>query len=146
SRATPGAPDPYVLRGRAASERGDGLRGRSELTTGLSLLNRALGRTEDAAHRGPLLNMRGLAYNLLGDHRRALDDLKQALQLEPKSWVTHYNLGATYLSLGDRDEALNELKYAIAFTPEAARAAARSSHSYALLREDPDFAALVSAS
>jgi tetratricopeptide (TPR) repeat protein len=143
SRATPGAPDPYVLRGRAALERGDWLRGRSELATGVNLLTRALGRTNDASHRGPLLNMRGLAYNLLGEHRRALEDLKQALGLEPQSWVTHYNLGATYVNLGDSDEAMNELKYAIAINGPAARNAARVSSAYAPLREHPDFDALV---
>src|SRR3954451_22213569 len=48
SRATPGAPDPYILRGRAALEQGDWLQGRNELRTGVNLLNRALGSADNA--------------------------------------------------------------------------------------------------
>ena len=82
-RVSPGAPDPYVLRGRAAAESGDPVRARTELTTGVQLLGRALERVSDPGQRGALLNMRGLAFNLLGEYQRALADLEQSLQIQP---------------------------------------------------------------
>ncbi len=144
-RAAPGSPDPYILRGRASIEQGNWAEGRALLTTGVNLLGRTLSRTTDASQRGPLLNMRGLAYNLLGEHRRALADLEEALQIHPNSWVTHYNLGATYLNLGHPQQAVAELKQALTLNPTAALAAARTSRAYAAMREDPEFQALLGA-
>jgi tetratricopeptide (TPR) repeat protein len=141
-RVSPGAPDPYVLRGRAAAESGDTGRARTELTTGVQLLGRALERASDPRQRGALLNMRGLAFNLLGEYQRALADLEQSLQIEPDSWITHYNLGATYVHLGHIEPALTELKLALRLNPGAA-AQARTSRGYAALRDNPDFRAIV---
>jgi tetratricopeptide (TPR) repeat protein len=141
-RVSPGAPDPYVLRGRAAAESGDPVRARTELTTGVQLLGRALERVSEPGQRGALLNMRGLAFNLLGEYQRALADLEQSLQIEPDSWITHYNLGATYVHLGHIEPALAELKQALRLNPAAA-AQARASRGYAPLRDNPDFRALV---
>ena len=142
TRAAPGAPDPYVLRGRTALERGNWGQGRSDLQTGVQLLTRSLARGGETAQRAALLNMRGLAYNLLGDHRRALADLEQSLQIEPNAWVTHYNLGATYVNLGHPEQALSELKQAITLHP-AARGAAAASRAYTPLRDYPEFQALL---
>jgi tetratricopeptide (TPR) repeat protein len=141
-RVSPGAPDPYVLRGRAAAESGDPVRARTELTTGVQLLGRALERVSEPGQRGALLNMRGLAFNLLGEYQRALADLEQSLQIEPDSWITHYNLGATYVHLGHIEPALAELKQALRLNPAAA-GQARASRGYAPLRDNPDFRALV---
>jgi len=143
-RVAPGAPDPYVLRGRAGIESGDWYGGRRDLLRGVELLGGAIQRASDGPVRATLLNMRGLAFNLLGDHRRALADLEQSLQLQPESWVTHYNIGATYVNLGHPEQALAELKQAIGLNPSAATKA-RTSNSYAALREDPAFSALVGA-
>jgi len=136
-RVQPGAPDPYVLRGRAALETGDWLQGRNELAKGIRLLGHNLDTTQDAAQRAALLNMRGLAFNLLGEHRRALADLEQSLQLQPDAWVTHYNLGATYVNLGHPEQARAELEQAIALNP-GAESVARNSRSYAPLWEGAD--------
>jgi len=141
-RVSPGAPDPYVLRGRAAAESGDPVRARTELTTGVQLLGRALERVSDPGQRGALLNMRGLAFNLLGEYQRALADLEQSLQIQPDSWITHYNLGATYVHLGHIEPALTELKLASRLNPAAATQA-RTSRGYAPLRDNPDFRAIV---
>ncbi|HMA33675.1 MAG TPA: tetratricopeptide repeat protein, partial [Chloroflexia bacterium] len=146
-RAAPDAPDPYILRGRAALEQGDVFAGRNEIATGVGMLTRTLGpgggpqggpTTPERSQAAAILNMRGLAYTLLGEHHRALADLEKSLELQPESWTTHYNLGATYVNLGYADQALAELKAAIALNP-AARAAARTSRAYAPLRENDEF-------
>lgn len=144
-RITAGAPDPYLLRGRALLEAGDWLTGRSDLTQAVSLLGLSLNRTEDKAAQAALLNMRGLAFNLLNDPQRALADLEQSLTIQPAAWVTHYNLGATYLKLGHPDQALIALRQALQLDRPAAQAAARSSRAYADLREEPAFQALIGA-
>jgi tetratricopeptide (TPR) repeat protein len=136
-RVQPGAPDPYVLRGRAALESGDWAQGRNELAKGIRLLSHSLDSTQDTTQRAALLNMRGLAYNLLGEHRRALADLEQSLQLQPDAWVTHYNLGATYVNLGHPEQARAELQQAIALNPSV-ESVARNSRSYAPLWEGAD--------
>jgi tetratricopeptide (TPR) repeat protein len=142
SRAAPGQPDPYLLRGQAVAGSGLSLDGRADLATAVHLLTGQIERTEDRAEQVTLLNGRGIAYTLLDEPRRGLADLEAALQLDPTHWPTHYNLGATYLRLGHPDHALLELGEAIRRAP-AARAAARTSRVYAPLRDDADFQALV---
>nr|MDQ2808786.1 tetratricopeptide repeat protein [Chloroflexota bacterium] len=144
-RITGGAPDPYLLRGRALLEAGDWLTGRNDLTQAVSLLGNSLARAEDKAAQAALLNMRGLAFNLLNDPQRALADLEQSLTIQPQAWVTHYNLGATYLKLGHPDQALIALRQALQLDRPAAQAAARTSRAYADLRDEPAFQALIGA-
>ncbi len=144
-RVAPGGPDPYLLRGRATLENGDWLTGRNDLTQAVSLLGNSLARADDPATQAALLNMRGLAFNLLNDPQRALADLEKSLQLQPAAWVTHYNLGATYLKLGHPDHALIALRQALQLDRPAAQAAARAGRAYADLREEPAFQALIGA-
>ena len=126
-------------------ESGDWLTGRNDLTQAVSLLGNSLARAEDKAAQAALLNMRGLAFNLLNDPQRALADLEQSLTIQPTAWVTHYNLGATYLKLGHPDQALIALRQALQLDRPAAQAAARSSRAYADLRDEPAFQALIGA-
>jgi len=142
-RAAPGQAEPYIMRGRAYLDRGDWLQGRSDLASGIHLLDRKLGgRPRDASQQAADFNTRGLAYDLLGDHTHALADYEAALQADPKLWSAHYNLGAAYLALGHTDAALAALTQAIALNPAAA-AAARTSAGYAPLRGQTEFDALV---
>ncbi|HUS14289.1 MAG TPA: tetratricopeptide repeat protein [Chloroflexia bacterium] len=141
-RAGPGAPDIYVLRGRAALQMGDWVAGRTSLATGVEMLSRNLARASDDKQRASILDTRGLAYSLLGNHQRALADLEQALKLQPGAWLTHYNLGATYANLGHMAQALAALRQAITLHP-AARDLARKSQSYAPLRDTLEFGSLV---
>ena len=70
-------------------------------------------------------------------------DFEQSLTLEPNSWSTHFNLGATYLNMGHVEQALSELDSAVKINPGAGMAA-RNSKSYASLVGNPDFEAIAS--
>ncbi len=64
-------------------------------------------------------NLRGLAYEEIGDHRRAIDDFTQAIKLRPySSYVSPYNnRGISYEAEGEFGPALKDYSTAIALNP-----------------------------
>lgn len=70
----------------------------------IPLLERAVARQpRDAEMLGNL----GYAHMLAGEHRRARDRLRTALDLSPTRSATWLNLGQTYAELGQRDIAVD---------------------------------------
>ncbi len=64
-------------------------------------------------------NLRGLAYEEIGDHRRAIDDYTEAIRLRPYSmYVSPYNnRGIAYEAAGEYDLSLKDYSTAIALNP-----------------------------
>jgi tetratricopeptide (TPR) repeat protein len=50
-------------------------------------------------------NNRGVAYNGQGDHDRAIEDLSQAIMLNPGYAMAYYNRGLAYKAKGYNDRA-----------------------------------------
>jgi tetratricopeptide (TPR) repeat protein len=70
--------------------------------------------------------------------------MEQALKVEPKEALLHYNL-ACYLSLaGQKERALGHLSKALAFDPSY-RGMVEGERDFDPIRSDPGFQALVSA-
>jgi len=68
------------------------------------------------------INARGNAYYRLGDYRRAEADYTRAMQLDPKSSASHYNLGLVDEQLGNRERAIGDYTAAIAASADNADA------------------------
>jgi tetratricopeptide (TPR) repeat protein len=60
------------------------------------------------------------AYGSLGRFRESRDEIQRVLELNPRSILDHYNLGATLLFLGDREAAIREVTQVIAANPKIA--------------------------
>ena len=140
----PDQPEIYLLRGRVASEAGQYYQGQADLQQAIKLATRNLkgAGQQDRSVQAAMLNLRGLAYNLLGQAPRALPDLEAALALDSHAWAVHFNLAASYLALGHHDPALAALGEAVRLHPPAA-AAARRSPAFRALRGDPLFEGLL---
>lgn len=70
----------------------------------IPLLERAIAQQP----RDPeMLGNLGYAYMLIGEHRRARDRLRTALDLSPTRSATWLNLGQTYAELGQQDVAVD---------------------------------------
>ena len=66
-----------------------------------------------------------LVYNLQGKNDKAVEKLKEAIDIEPDEYGHHYSLGKLYWKLGKKDEALKELEILKKLNV----------HSYELLRD-----------
>ena len=51
---------------------------------------------------------RGVAKGILGEYRSALDDLTEALHIEPNDFVAYYNRGNANKDLGRYEDALHD--------------------------------------
>lgn len=67
----------------------------------------------DPARRAQALVMRGTGRVLAGDKKGALEDLAQAVALDPASVAAHVNLGSLLESLGRCREALSHFRLAV---------------------------------
>lgn len=143
SQAAPGQPEPYLMRGRLELEQGHYYQGEAEVKRAIKLTTAfmAQGR-QDRATQVAMLNLRGVAYNLLQQYRPALADLEAALALDPNAWAVHLNLARVYVAMGHRDAALAALSQALTIHPSAASMARRSS-AFTLLHDDPAFERLL---
>ena len=63
-------------------------------------------------------NNLGLAYDKIGMFEKAIQELHEALRLDPGYIEVHNNLGVTYYKMGLTDEAEKELKEAIRLNPK----------------------------
>ena len=51
-------------------------------------------------------NCRGISYNALGMHDKALEDYKRCIALDPKNATYYYNAGYSYMHLKQYAKAL----------------------------------------
>ena len=76
-----------------------------------------------APGRASAYTNRGAAHYEKAEFDRAIADLNQAIEINPKSALAHSNLGWTYEALGDEREAITHYRKALEIDPslEAAR-------------------------
>ena len=83
-----------------------------------------LGQEQEAAHhleaavalgtkRADLVNARGEGRRLRGEYKLAMADYEEAITLDPKAALPHFNMVSALLALGKFDEALDRLPRAI---------------------------------
>jgi Flp pilus assembly protein TadD len=65
-------------------------------------------------------NGRGLGYAAKGDYDRAIGDLDQAIQLDPKNATSYAGRCAALINRGEADQALNDCNKAIQLDPKNA--------------------------
>jgi tetratricopeptide (TPR) repeat protein len=61
---------------------------------------------------------RAHAYSAQADYPRALDDMDQALALQPHWWVLYFNRGVIAGYMGERERAIADYTQAITFNPQ----------------------------
>lgn len=74
------------------------------------------------AERADLLAARGIAYQKLDDHERALADYDEAIALDPKDSYSLYNRGLIYEQEGDRGSAIVAYSESLELRPDNADA------------------------
>ncbi len=63
-------------------------------------------------------NCRGVAYDRLGQHDKALADTSRGIELDPKIAVAWYNRACLHLQLGQHDKALADFSKSIELDPK----------------------------
>jgi tetratricopeptide (TPR) repeat protein len=89
---------------------------------------------ESGRHEGKNLanafNNRGLAYNKKGQYDRAIQDLDQAIQLNPQHALAFINRGLAYNNKGQYDRAIQDYDQAIRLNPQFAEAFGTRGNAY----------------
>ena len=67
-------------------------------------------------------NNLGIAYEKIGMYERSIDELNEALRLDPDYIEVHNNLAVTYDKMEKVDEAINELREVLRLNPDHAEA------------------------
>ena len=67
-------------------------------------------------------NNRGISYQNLGQHQRAIEDYHEAIRLDPQYALAYYNRGNAYSVLGQFQRAIEDHDEAIGLDPEFALA------------------------
>ena len=80
-------------------------------------------------------NNRGLAYNKLKKHEKAIADYNKAIALNPKYAIAYNNRGLAYDELKEHEKAIADYNKAIALDPEYARAYYNRGYAYNKLKE-----------
>ena len=80
-------------------------------------------------------NNRGLAYNKLKEHEKAIADYNKAIALNPKYAIAYNNRGLAYDELKEHEKAFEDYNKAIALDPEYARAYNNRGIAYNKLKE-----------
>ncbi len=93
---------------QAASGGTDWTRQISGCTTILERGQREAPRIRSTAHSN-----RGLAYQSLGNHDRAVQDFDEALRLDPKNFFAYFNRGGSHNANGEFDRAIADYDEAI---------------------------------
>jgi tetratricopeptide (TPR) repeat protein len=63
---------------------------------------------------------RGMVYQDLLDHARAVEDFTMAIKLGPDFPIDHFHRGESYLRLAQYELALQDFDYAMEFGPQGA--------------------------
>jgi tetratricopeptide (TPR) repeat protein len=63
-------------------------------------------------------NVRGYAYDRLGQYQRAIEDYNEALRLKPDDSATYINRGVAYFRLGQHQRAIEDYNEAIRLKPD----------------------------
>lgn len=74
--------------------------------------------SKDDIAKSAELNRRGKVNNDLGDYDKAIDYLKEAIELNPRNDIAWNNLGFSYYRKGDHDKALEYYRKAIELNPK----------------------------
>jgi tetratricopeptide (TPR) repeat protein len=75
-------------------------------------------------------NNRCLAYEIRGDHERAIADCEQAIRLDPKRARAYLGRGMIYEDKGDHDRAITDYGTAIELDPKLAAVYAKRGFVY----------------
>jgi tetratricopeptide (TPR) repeat protein len=78
-------------------------------------------------------NIRGAAYNGLGNYKQAIEDLNKAIEIEPGYADAYYNRGIAYKGLGNYKEAIEDFDRAIEIRPGFAEAYIKRGLAYTML-------------
>jgi Flp pilus assembly protein TadD len=70
-------------------------------------------RWSSSIRKTTAFNSRGLGYVARSDYDRAIDDLNQAIQLDPKNATSYIARCAARIKKGEIDQALNDCNQAI---------------------------------
>jgi len=81
-----------------------------------------------------VLNWSGYANFRAERHRRAIEDLRRAIELEPGYAEAHYNLALALWAAGDADAALKELDIAFELDPALQKMAMQDPHAQEIRR------------
>lgn len=76
-------------------------------------------------------NNLGIAYDRIGRYGEAIEELNEALRLNPEYVEVHNNLAVTYDKMGKHDEALGHLNEALRLNPAYAEAHSNLGNLYA---------------
>jgi tetratricopeptide (TPR) repeat protein len=87
---------------------------REDLSEALSAANKILQQTTD---RGEAYALRGQIHVRLGNHTAAIEDLERAIELEPTSVESHFNLALAYLCSENLAAAIDSLEYGLKLDP-----------------------------
>lgn len=85
---------------------------------------------ESASNRAIAHRNRGIAYDTLGAHDRAIADFDEAIRLDRKFAAAHYSRGIMYAKKRDYDRAIAAYSEAIRLDPQFAFAYSRRGHVY----------------
>lgn len=80
----------------------------------------------------------GWCHKRTGDIDLAIEDLEEALAVEPGEAIIHYNLSCYLCLVGDKTRALYHLSEALSINPEF-RDLVESEHDFDSIRSDPEF-------
>jgi len=73
-------------------------------------------------NNGLIYNMRSVAYNDLGNYKRAIDDCSRAIEIKPNYIHAYYNRGNAYAGLGNYKQAIDDYDRGIEIKPGDAKA------------------------
>ena len=85
----------------------------------------------------------GTAYRAAGQHDRAIDELRRALEMMPRNTRVHFQLGATFVIMGRLDAAIPELELAARQGGHNSRVEAYLGYVYAALGRTHDAHAIL---
>lgn len=74
--------------------------------------------TQDADNFSPALVGMGRAYAARSDWKRAMEQYKHAIEIDPDNWNAHYHMAMSMFYAGDKTGAKKELEKASTLAPE----------------------------
>lgn len=87
--------------------------GKNQLDRAIKLYSRILRLQDNNYVQAIVYNHRGMAYFMLGEYQKSIDDFTQALKLKPDYFRAYNNRGITYRMLHQYVEALADLEHSL---------------------------------